>query len=274
MGEPDRDLRPRAYLSAGILPRLSAGLPVRAVGGRDTRACDRRDRRFLPRHNPKSGDRRGPRALDPDVRVHAARQPARDGVHRDADGRAEPSAAVRYRRLGPERFGDDLRYPAQHRGDSRRAVRNRMGTRRDRSAGQAAGTHDAPGARLLDDARDRLRDLAQIGIRTDSGRDHRHRAVSNWPRVELDPQALQFDRGVLPRDFGQRVQPDGAARRTPPGRLKYLGGDIVLRARDEPVGAALRIRRVDIMARPHADAPAVRVVYRGFWILHGRAPDA
>ena len=47
-----------------------------------------------------------------------------------------------------------------------------------------------------------------------------------------------------------------------------------LRARHEPAGAALRVRRVDLVARPHADAPAVRVVHRDFWILHGRAPDA
>ena len=76
VGKPNRDVRPRAYLSAGILPRLSAGLPLRAVGRGDLRARGRCDGRFLSRHNPKSRNRRRLRARDPDVRVHAARRQA------------------------------------------------------------------------------------------------------------------------------------------------------------------------------------------------------
>ena len=78
---------------------------------------------------------------------------------------------------------------------------------------------------VLDDARDRLCDVDQVGPRADPRRDHRHRAVPNRPRVELDYQALHFDRGLLSRDFGQRIQPDGAARRTAAGRTRtrWLG---------------------------------------------------
>ena len=53
-----------------------------------------------------------------------------------------------------------------------------------------------------------------------------------------------------------------------------FAGSIVLCARDEPAGAALRIHCVDLVARPHAHAPAVRLVHRDFWILHGCAQDA
>src|SRR5208337_2423862 len=115
--------------------------------------------------------------------------------------------------------------------------------------GEAAGADDAPGARLLDNAPEQLRDVDQIGPRADRGIRHRHRAIPNRPRMELDHQAVYVDRGLLPRDLGQRLQPDGADWRLAQLGFRHFRGDSDLLAGHEPAGAAVRIRRVGFVAR-------------------------
>ena len=93
-----------------------------------------------------------------------------------------PAAALRHRDLGTERFDADVCHAAEPRRDSGGGIRTCMGAGRDGGAGQAAGLDDPAGAWIVDDARDRLRDVDQIRRRAGRGGDQWHRAVSDWPR--------------------------------------------------------------------------------------------
>src|SRR6516162_428320 len=96
---------------------------------------------------------------------------------------------------------------------------------------------------------------------------NRYRAVPARTSVELDHRPVYLDCGLLSRDLGQCVQPDGAPRRLAPARQRHNAAGFVLWARDESAGPALWVRRRGTVAQTNPDHPDIRGLYHDFWFL-------